>query len=135
MEVDFAPKRMSSTEHYPGCQLDVDFRGRKPGRNSATMEHCYLVSISMLEQILQSQAEKDTRYSFVAGEDTVTVVHYGPVGLIDQFAFPVVYRIADVPEDEGTMMLMVATERSRECASFWVPLEKMLHDCSTSPAA
>jgi hypothetical protein len=99
------------------------------------MEHCYLVSISMLEQILQSQAEKDTRYSFVAGEDTVTVVHYGPVGLIDQFAFPVVYRIADVPEDEGTMMLMVATERSRECASFWVPLEKMLHDCSTSPAA
>ena len=99
------------------------------------MEHCYMVSISLLEQILQSLAETDTRYTLLAGEDTVTVVHYGPMGLIDQFAFPVVYRIPDVPEDEGTMMLMVATERSRECASFWVPLEKMLHSCSTSPVA
>lgn len=99
------------------------------------MENCYLVSISILEQVLQSQAEPDTRYSLLASGDTVTVVHYSPIGLIDQFAFPVVYRIPDVPEDEGTMMLMVATERSRECASFWVPLEKMLHSCSTNPIA
>jgi|ERR1051326_1685887 hypothetical protein len=99
------------------------------------MEHCYLVSISMLEQVLQSQAETETYYSLLASGDTVTVVHYGPMGLIDQFAFPVVYRIPDVPEDDGTMMLMVATERSRECASFWVPLEKMLHSCSTTPLA
>ncbi len=99
------------------------------------MEHCYLVSISVLEQVLQSQAESNTFYSLFAGEDTVTVVHHGPTGLIDQFAFPVVYRIDDVPEEEGTMMLMVATERSRECASFWVPLEKMLHSCSTTPLA
>ncbi len=96
------------------------------------MENCYLVSISILEQVLQSQAESDTRYSLLPSGDTVTVVHYGPVGLIDQFAFPVVYRIPDVPEDEGTMMLMVATERSRECASFWVPLEKMLTSCATT---
>jgi hypothetical protein len=99
------------------------------------MENCYLVSISILEQVLQSQAESDTCYSLLPGDDTVTVVHYGPMGLLDQFAFPVVYRIPDVPVDEGTMMLMVATERSRECASFWVPLEKMLHSCSTTPLA
>jgi hypothetical protein len=96
------------------------------------MENCYLVSVSILEQVLQSQAESDTHYSLLAGDDTVTVVHYGPMGLIDQFAFPVVYRIPEVPTDEGTMMLMVATERSRECASFWVPLEKMLHSCATT---
>jgi hypothetical protein len=96
------------------------------------MENCYLVSISILEQVLQSQAESDTRYSLLASGDIVTVVHYGPMGLIDQFAFPVVYRIPDVPEDDGTMMLMVATERSRECASFWVPLEKMLTSCTTT---
>jgi len=111
------------------------FGGASQEGISATMEHCYLVSISILEQVLQSQAETDTRYSLLGGEDTVTVVHYGPMGLIDQFAFPVVYRIPDVPDDEGTMMLMVATERSRECASFWVPLEKMLYSCSSNPIA
>ncbi|HZS25773.1 MAG TPA: hypothetical protein VFB76_00975 [Candidatus Angelobacter sp.] len=100
------------------------------------MELCYLVSISILQQVLQSQAESDTYYSLVAHDDTVTVIHYGPTGLIDQFAFPVVYRIDDVPEDEGTMMLLVATQRSREYESFWVPLEsKLLHCCSTTPLA
>lgn len=100
------------------------------------MELCYLVSISMLHQVLQSQAAPDTYYSLVSHDDTVTVVHYGPTGLLDQFAFPVVYRIPEVPEDEGTMMLLVATERSRECESFWVPLEnKLLHCCSTTPLA
>lgn len=99
------------------------------------MEHCYLVSISILEQVLQSQAPSDTHYSLLASGDTVTVIHYGPTGLIDQFAFPVAYRIPDVPDDEGIMMLMVATERSRECESFWAPLEKMLHSCSTTPPA
>ena len=99
------------------------------------MEHCYLVSISILEQILQSQAQSDTHYSLLSNDDTVTVVHYGPMGLIDQFAFPVVYRIPDVPEDEGTMMLMVATERSRESESFWVPVSRMLSSCSITPLA
>ena len=91
--------------------------------------------MSILEHVLQAQAESDTCYSLLTNGETVTVVHYGPTGLIDQFAFPVVYRIPDVPEEEGTMMLMVATERSREYASFWVPLEKMLDSVSTSPVA
>jgi len=100
------------------------------------MELCYMVSISVLQQILQSQARSDTRYSLLAGQDTVTVVYYGPEGLIRQFAFPVVYRIPDIPEDEGTMMLMVATERSRESEPFWLPLEsKLAHCCSTTPLA
>jgi hypothetical protein len=95
-----------------------------------------MVSISVLEQILESQARADTCYALLPNEDTVTVVHYGPEGLIRQFAFPVVYRIAEVPEDEGTMMLMVATERSREFESFWVPIEsKLAHCCSTTPLA
>jgi hypothetical protein len=100
------------------------------------MELCYMVSISVLEQILQSQAPSDTSYSLLASQDTVTVVHYGQEGVIHQFAFPVVYRIPEVPEDEGTMMLMVATERSREFVSFWLPLEsKLAHCCSTTPLA
>lgn len=100
------------------------------------MELCYMVSISMLHQILQSQAVSDTYYSLVLHGETVTVIHYGPSGLLDQFAFPVIYSIPDVPEDEGTMMLLVATARSRECESFWVPLEnKLLHCCSTTPLA
>ena len=100
------------------------------------MELCYMVSISILHQILQSQAAPDTYYSLVLHDEIVTVVHYGPAGMIEQFAFPVVYRIEGIPEDEGTMMLMVATERSRESESFWVPLEsKLLHCCSTTPLA
>src|ERR1051326_9353016 len=100
------------------------------------MELCYMVSVSVLEQILDSQAQSDSCYDLLPNEDTVTVVHYGPQGLIRQFAFPVVYRIPEVPEDEGTMMLMVATERSREFESFWLPLEsKLAHCCSTTPLA
>lgn len=100
------------------------------------MELCYMVSINVLEQILDSQAPSNTYYSLLPNEDTVTVVHFGPEGLIRQFAFPVVYRIPEIPEDEGTMMLMVATERSREFESFWLPVEsKLAHCCSTTPLA
>jgi len=100
------------------------------------MELCYMVSISTLEAILQSEAKSDTIYTLLASGETVTVVHFGPGGLINQIAFPIVYRIPDVPEDEGTMMLLVATERSRESASFWHPLEtRLLHCCSLNTVA
>jgi hypothetical protein len=100
------------------------------------MELCYMVSMSTLHEVLQSQAEPDTAYKLLATGETVTVVHYGPMGLIDQLAFPIVYRIDDVPEAEGTLMLLVATERSREWQSFWVPLEtKLSHCCSLNTVA
>ena len=100
------------------------------------MELCYMVSMSTLHEVLQSEAKPNTAYRLLASEDTVTVVHYGPEGLINQFAFPIVYRVEDVPEDEGTLMLMVATKRSREWQSFWVPLEtKLSHCCSLNTVA
>jgi hypothetical protein len=100
------------------------------------MELCYMVSMSTLHEVLQAEAKPNTAYRLLASEDTVTVVHYGPEGLINQFAFPIVYRVEDVPEDEGTLMLMVATERSREWQSFWVPLEtKLSHCCSLNTVA
>jgi hypothetical protein len=100
------------------------------------MELCYMVSMSVLEQILQSEARPDTLYKLLPGDDIVTVVHYGPNGLINQVAFPIVHRIEGVPEDEGTMMLLVATERSREWQSFWHPLEtKLSHCCSLNTIA
>src|SRR5215467_4093631 len=128
---------MSTAEHYyHGCRVSVVFRGVGRKGEFATMELCYMVSISTLQQVLQSHAEAGTSYSLLPHDDTVTVVHHGPTGLIDQFAFPVVHTIPDVPVEEGTMMLLVATERSREVASFWVPLEsKLLHCCSTTPLA
>jgi hypothetical protein len=132
---------MSHTEHYPGSEsYRLGFRGRgslKPARKEFRhMELCYMVSMSVLEEILQSEAKPDTIYTLLANEDTVTVVHFGPSGLINQFAFPIVHRIPDVPEEDGTMMLLVATERSREWQSFWVPLEtKLLHCCSLNTVA
>jgi hypothetical protein len=73
------------------------------------------------------------RATMPAGKD---FRHYGPEGLINQFAFPIIYRVEDVPEDEGTLMLMVATKRSREWQSFWVPLEtKLSHCCSLNTVA
>lgn len=100
------------------------------------MELCYMVSMSVLQEILQSEAKPDTIYKLLATGETVTVVHFGPSGLINQFAFPIVHRIPDVPKAEGTMMLLVATERSREEQSFWVPLEtKLLHCCSLNTIA
>jgi hypothetical protein len=99
------------------------------------MELCYMVSISTLQEILQSEAKPETFYCLVPSGETVTVIHFGPAGLINQFAFPVVYRIPEVPEEEGTMMLLVATERSREWQSFWLPLESKLPHCSLNMPA
>jgi hypothetical protein len=117
----------------------MGFRGQAvtPARKEFRhMELCYMVSMSTLHEILQSEAKSDTAYRLVASGDTVTVVHYGPEGLINQFAFPIIYRVEDVPEDEGTLMLMVATERSREWQSFWVPLEtKLSYCCSLNTVA
>jgi hypothetical protein len=131
---------MSYSEHYSGSEVSTwAFGGQaakdRPG-GIPPMELCYMVSISMLEEILQSEAKSDTIYTLLASGETVTVVHYGPGGLINQFAFPIIYRIPDVPEDEGTLMLLVATERSREWQSFWVPLEtKLIHCCSLNTVA
>src|ERR1041385_3686594 len=120
-------------------RLQMGFRGQaiRPARKEFRhMELCYMVSMSTLQEVLQSSAKPDTAYRLLAGEDTVTVVHYGPGGLINQFAFPIVYRIEDIPEAEGTLMLLVATKRSREEQSFWLPLEtKLSHCCSTNVVA
>lgn len=99
------------------------------------MELCYLVSISVLNGILAPLATAEARYRLIQGQDTVTLVHYGPAGVINQTVFPVVYRIPDVPEDEGTLMLMVATERSREQSGFWMPLKKHLPGSTSYPKA
>ena len=99
------------------------------------MELCYLVSISVLNEILGPLATKEARYRLVPGQDFVTVVHYGPCGLINQMAFPVVYRIPDVAEDEGTLILMVAPARSHEWSGFWTPVQKQLPSTSTQPIA
>src|ERR1041385_1067097 len=103
----------------------MGFRGRAtmPARKEFRhMELCYMVSMSTLHEILQQEAKPNTAYRLLAGDDTVTVIHYGPEGLINQFAFPIVYRVEDVPEDEGTLMLMVA--RSEEHTS---ELQSRLH--------
>lgn len=94
------------------------------------MERCYLVSTSTLKEILRPLATEDARYQVVAGQDSVTVVLFGPSGLIHQVAFPVVYSIPEVPADEGTLILLVATERSREWESFWLPVQEKLVQAS-----
>src|SRR5512147_1848666 len=94
------------------------------------MEPCYLVSISQLKEILRPLASEEARYQVIAGEDTITVVKFGPSGVLSQMAFPVVYSIPEVPREEGTLMLMVATERSRGWASFWVPVQEKLTEAS-----
>jgi hypothetical protein len=93
-------------------------------------ELCYLVSTSTLKAILSPLATAEARYQVVRGQDAVTVVLYGPLGLIHQVAFPVVYSIPEVPEEEGTLILMVATERSREWESFWLPVQEKLVEAS-----
>lgn len=99
------------------------------------MEPCYLVSISVLKDILRPLATEEARFQLVAARDAVTVVKFGPSGVINQVAFPVVYSIPDCPADEGTLILMVATERSREWESFWVPVqEKLLEAAEGLPA-
>ena len=84
----------------------MDFRGRAAiagqEEDFRHMELCYMVSMSTLHEVLQSEAKPNTAYRLLASDDTVTVVHYGPEGLINQFAFPIVYRVEDVPEVQWT---------------------------------
>ena len=133
---------MAYTEHYSrlssltnwalGGQAAKDLAGKELRQ----MELCYLVSISELQEILQSEAKPNTLYALMARGEKVTVVHFGQGGLINQFAFPIVHRTPGVPEAEGTLMLLVATERSREWESFWLPLKnKLLHCCSLNTVA
>src|SRR5215467_3255565 len=104
---------MSTTKHYSHkCPGKRGLLRASAGKGNRHMELCYMVSISTLHHVLQSQAEDGTSYSLLLHDDTVTVVHHGPSGLIDQLAFPVIYTIPDVSVEEGTMMLLVATERS-----------------------
>ncbi|HEX2328873.1 MAG TPA: hypothetical protein VHN74_09125 [Candidatus Angelobacter sp.] len=96
---------------------------------------CYMVSVSSMKEILAAQSTEHTRYKVITGEDMVTVIHYGVTGVLHQVAFPIAYQIPEIEEDEGTMVLMVATERAREWSNFWIPMEKRLTHCSTmSPA-
>jgi len=67
------------------------------GKDFRHMELCYMVSMSTLHEILQAEARPNTAYRLLASGDTVTVIHYGPEGLIDQFAFPIIYRVEGVP--------------------------------------
>lgn len=90
------------------------------------MERCYFVSLSVLREVLDPLASLQSCYRVVPGSDTVTVIRYGPKGVMHQLAFPVVYRIPEVVDDAGTMILMVAPERGRESESFWKPIEKQL---------
>lgn len=99
------------------------------------MEQSYLVSVSALKDVLKPLATEDARYRVINGEDFVTVIHYGPSGLLRQVAFPVAFRIPEVDEDEGTLVLMVATERSREWDGFWAPVETRLVSASTNAVA
>jgi len=99
------------------------------------MEHSYLASVSLLREILDPLASLESCYRLVPGCDTVSVIRYGPAGVFHQTVFPVVHRIPGVPEDEGTLILMVATERSREFEGFWEPVEKHLGRISVYPSA
>ncbi len=53
------------------------------------MEQSYLVSVSALKEILKPLATEDARYRLINGRDIVTVIHFGPSGLLRQVAFPV----------------------------------------------
>jgi hypothetical protein len=139
---EIAPKRMACTKHYfrLSSLTNWAFGGQAAkglaGKEFRQMELCYLVSISELQEILQSEAKPNTLYALMARGEKVTVVHFGQGGLIHQFAFPIVHRMPGVPEAEGTLMLLVATERSPDWQSFWRPLKnKLLHCCSLSTIA
>lgn len=99
------------------------------------MQHCYLASVSTLKEILASQSNDRSRFRVIIGQEMVTVVHYSPAGLLHQAAFPVAFQIPEVPEEEGTLILLVATERSREWDNFWVPVEKHLSQATTNAPA
>jgi hypothetical protein len=99
------------------------------------MEQSYLVSVSALKDVLKPLATEDACYRVINGIDFVTVIHYGPSGLLRQIAFPVAFRIPEVDEDEGTLLLMVATERSRAWDGFWTPVESRLVSASTNAVA
>ena len=99
------------------------------------MQVSYLTSVSSLKHILSAAADENARFRVINGDDIVTVIQYGPSGVLHQASFPVAYRIPEVSDEEGTLLLMIATERGRTWNSFWVPVEAHVSKCSAQAPA
>ena len=102
------------------------------------MQQCYLANIRRLQEILDPLATMEACYRLVQSTDTVTVIRYGPDRGACQLSFPVVHRIPYVPEDEGTLVLLVANGKNRKNPAwqgFWAPVEKQLGHAGMYPSA
>src|SRR5215467_10436200 len=101
---------------------------------SAGLELGYMVTAGTLKEILNNMAEPDVTYSLgICGNDAV--VERAFPGSSAEFTFPVVKKVADVPTDDGTYILLKAPQQVKGGYEFWIPLETRLLRSAINPMA
>lgn len=101
---------------------------------SAGLELGYIVTVRALKNILRSLAIPGIRYALAVYADRAAV-EYGPASGSTEFFFPIVKRVADIPPDEGTFILLKAPQQTKGWQQFWLPLETRLLRSSLNPTA
>lgn len=101
---------------------------------SAGLELGYIVTVRALKKILRSLAVPGIRYALALHADRASV-EYGPANGSTEFSFPIVKRLADIPQDEGTFILLKAPQQTKGWQQFWLPLETQLLRSSLNPTA
>ncbi|HZS26563.1 MAG TPA: hypothetical protein VFB76_04990 [Candidatus Angelobacter sp.] len=101
---------------------------------SAGLELGYIVTVRALKNILRSLAIPGIRYALAVYADRAAV-EYGPASGSTEFSFPIVKRVADIPQEEGTFILLKAPQQTKGWQQFWLPLETHLLRSALNPAA
>lgn len=103
-------------------------------RTTAGLELGYIVTVSALQGILHSVETSENRFALAVYRDLAIVEHGFPGGSA-QFSFQVVKRLSDMPQDDGTFILLKAPPQSKGRSDFWAPLETRLLRSAISPMA
>lgn len=103
-------------------------------RTAAGLELGYIVTVGALKDILRSLETADSRFTLAVYRD-VAVVEYGFPGGSAEFSFQVVKRLHEMPQDNGTFILLKAPQQNKGRSDFWAPLETRLLRSAISPMA
>ena len=103
-------------------------------RTAAGLELGYIVTVGAFKSLLQSLETAGNSYKLAIYRDHA-VVEYGLPNNSAEFVFQVVKRVPDMPQEDGTFILLKAPQQNKGRSDFWAPLETRLLRSAINPMA
>ena len=103
-------------------------------RTAAGLELGYIVTVGALKNVLRSLETSSSSYKLAIYRDQAVVEHDMTSGSAE-FSFQVVTRMPEMPQDEGTFVLLKAPQQNKARSDFWIPLETRLLRSAINPMA